>query len=177
MFKFSEVIRSDKKLKELEVSLHRTNKLAVIETIKELRNEEPFEGAVSLLASLFNDSDDQAIKRTISDFCNDLKDQGVRTEIIAEIRKPLKQETIGMLVSSCWQSGLDYSEYLSDLASVFLSGNYATAIECMTVIDESAEKCPRENRNKIIRMIEESPLSGLNEKSALTLELISILER
>ena len=42
---------------------------------------------------------------------NDLKDQSVSKEIITEIRKPFKPSTIRMLVSSCWQSGLDYSEY------------------------------------------------------------------
>ncbi len=82
-----------------------------------------------------------------------------------------------MLVASCWQSGLDYSQYLPELTTTFLEGSYTTAIECMTVIDESAASCTREQKNKIIRTLEDSPLAGLNEKSALTLELLSILER
>ena len=48
-----------------------------------------------------------------------------------EIRKPWKDDTISMLVSSCWQSGLDYSEYSMDFAKVFLKGDYVTAIECL----------------------------------------------
>ena len=45
-----------------------------------------------------------------------------------------------MLVSSCWQSGLNYSEYSTDLAEVFLKGDYVTAIECLTVIEESVNE-------------------------------------
>ena len=63
------------------------------------------------------------------------------------------------------------------MADIFLRCDYATAIECMTVIEESAGKTTREKKDEIIRMIEERPLSVANEKSALTLELISILEK
>ncbi|MCK7536379.1 MAG: hypothetical protein MZV63_38065 [Marinilabiliales bacterium] len=62
-----------------------------------------------------------------------------RTEIIAEIQKAMESTTqSAMLVSSCWQSGLDYSDYSADFAKVFLKGDYATSIECITVIEESA---------------------------------------
>ncbi len=86
------------------------------------------------------------VLRIIEDFLNDLKDQSVRTEVIAEIRKPWKANTISMLVSSCWQSGLDYSDYLADMAKVFLEGDYATAIECMTVIEESVQEQQQEKK-------------------------------
>ena len=171
------MVRSEKKLKELAAKLAGSNKAAVITSIKELRNEEPFEGAISLLSGLYDTTSDSGTRKTIEEFCNDIKDQTARPEIIAEIRKPRSQETISMLVSSCWQSGLDYSEYIKDIAHVFLTGNYATAIECMTVIEEAAVNCTREVKQETIRMIEESPLAGLNEKSSLTLELIGILER
>lgn len=177
MLKIYDVVRSEKRLKELAAKLEGNNKASVISSIKELRNEEPFEGAISLLSALYDTTGDSGIRRTIEEFCNDLKDQSVRPEIIAEIRKPRKQETIGMLVSSCWQSGLDYSDYIKDIASAFLSGSYTTAIECMTVIDEAADNCSLEAKQEVIRLIEDNPLSGLNEKSALTLELIGILER
>jgi hypothetical protein len=47
----------------------------------------------------------------------------------------------------------------------------------MTVIEESVHSSSRERKDEIIKIIEDSPLSRVNEKSALTLELISILER
>ena len=170
------MIKSDKKLKELSLILGRKNNLLISEAIKSLREDEPFEGAIGLLVSLYNENEDRAVRKTIEEFLNDLKDQSARSEVIAEIIKPWKADTISMLAASCWQSGFDYSEYLAEITSIFLKGDYATAIECMTVIEESAGKCSREKKDEVIRMIEDSPFSGVNEKSALTLELIGILE-
>jgi len=171
------VIKSAKKLKELSSSLSGNNSVVVSEAIKALRGEEPFEGAIALLAALFNRTDNRLIQRTIEDFFNDIKDKSVRPEIINEIRKPWKHDTISMLVSSCWQSGLDYSEYLNDMAAVFLNGDYATSIECMTVIEESVRHCSRNTKDAVIKTIENSPLSGTNERLTLTNELISILRK
>jgi hypothetical protein len=171
------VIRSEKKLKELSAALHNKDSLLSLEAIKQLRKEEPFEGAIGLLVSLYNETSDKQIKKVIEEFFNDLKDLSARPEVVMEIRKPREWNTISMLVASCWQSRLDYSDYLTDLARVFLKADYATAIECMTVIEESVHSCSRESKDEIIKIIGDSPLSGVNEKSALTLELISILER
>ena len=78
------------------------------------------------------------IKDLVRSFMNDIKEPGARTEIITEVMKSYKPETISMLVSSCWQSGLDYSEFAGDFANIFLTGDYITALECLTVIEESA---------------------------------------
>jgi hypothetical protein len=171
------VIKSDKKLKEFTALLSRNNKTGISEAIQFLREEEPFEGAIALLASLYDRSDERSILKIIEGFFNDIKDHSVRPEVIAEIRKPWKTNTISMLVSSCWQSGLDYSDYLTDIAKIFLESDYPTAIECMTAISESANNSRRERKDEIIRIVRESSLSFTNEKATLTQELISILEK
>jgi len=81
-----------------------------------------------------------------------------------------------MLVSSCWQSRLDYSEYSGDLAEIFLRSDYVTALECLTVIEESVHVLSPAKRIEIINIIEDSPHKPSNEKTALTHELISILK-
>lgn len=171
------MIKSEKKLKELAEILRRGNSLFITEAIKSLREEEPFEGAIGLLVAFYNDTSDRSGLRIVEDFLNDLKDKSVRAEVIAEIRKPWNSNTINMLVSSCWQSGLDYSDYMADMAKIFLEGDYATAIECMTVIEESVRHSSRKRKDEIIRIVEENPLSGMNDKVTLTRELISMLEQ
>ena len=169
------MIKSEKKLKDLAEVLRKENKLLISEAIGMLREEKPFEGAIHLLTSFYDESDDFLIRKTIAAFMNDLKDQAASAEVISEIRKSWKSDTISMLVSSCWQSGLDYSEFSSDLANVFLKGDYITAIECLTVIEESVNELSLKRRDEIIKIIEESPLSLENEKKPLTVELLSIL--
>ncbi len=175
--KNSKVIRSEKKLKELTEILKKGNALFIAKAIKSLRGEEPFEGAIGLLAEYYNNSSDEVISGLIEDFFNDMKHQSARPEVMAEIRKPWKHDTISMLVASCWQSGLDYSEYTGDIAAVFLEADYATAVECMTVIEESANFNTREQKNKIIEIIKNSSRAFTHEKTALTQELIGILEQ
>lgn len=171
------MLKSEKKIKELSAILSNKNSIIISEAIGLLRDEEPFEGALALLVSYYDKSEDNLVRKTIEDFMNDLKEQSACKEIITEIRKPLKQETISMLVASCWQSGLDYSEYSTDLVEVFLRSDYVTALECLTVIEESVHELNLEKRNELIRIIGESHLQGSNEKTGLTRELIEILKQ
>ncbi|MFA5819461.1 MAG: hypothetical protein WC854_09305 [Bacteroidales bacterium] len=171
------MIRSEKKLKELTSVLNKDNSILISVAIELLREEQPFEGAIGLLTSFYDRTDDFSVRKTIEGFMNDLKDQAASAEVINEIRKQWKADTISMLVSSCWQSGLNYSDYSLDLAEVFLKGDYVTALECLTVIEESVNELSREGKDEIIKIIEESPLSRTNEKRALTFELLSILKR
>jgi hypothetical protein len=171
------MINSVKKYKALESVLNEGDPILISEAIVFLREEIPFEGAIGLLTAFYDKTFDNSIKKTIEGFMNDVKDISVKPEVINEIRKQWKNDTISMLVASCWQSGLDYSEYTSDLAGLFLRGDYVTSIECMTVIEESAAILSSEEKGEIIKVINDNPLSGGNEKKALTVELISILSR
>jgi len=170
-------MKSVKKLQELTSVLGKDNSPLIIETIDNLRNELPFEGAIGLLVAYFDKTSDNDLRKAIENFFNDIKDLSSREEVMTEVRKQWKQRTISMLVSSCWQSGLDYSDYTPDIAKVFLNGDYITAIECMTVIEEFAHQLTREKKNEIIKVIDENPLSVLNEKGALLDELLVILNR
>jgi hypothetical protein len=169
------MIKSDKKIRELSEILNKDNNIVITITIEQLRLEKPFEGAIGMLTAFYDKCDDFSVRKTISGFMNDLKDQSVCQEVIKEIRKGWKSDTISMLVSSCWQSGLNYSKYSLDLAKVFLAGDYVTAIECLTVIEESVHELTKEQRDKVIKLVEENPFPKANEKTTLTSELLSIL--
>src|ERR1035437_6329420 len=171
------MIKSEKKLKKLVETLNKDNNISITDTIELLRKEKPFEGAIGLLTAFYNKTDDMSIRKTIAGFINDLKDQTACEEVIKEIRKEWKPDTISMLVSSCWQSGLNYSVYSPDLARVFLTSDYVTAIECLTVIEDSVNELSKSLKDEIINIIQEITVSQDNEKKPLIFELISILER
>jgi len=171
------VKKSDKKLKELSAVLKKHDTAIIEDAIKSLRAEEAYEGAIGLLVAFYDKCTEKPLTETIEHFFDDLKDLSARPEVIAEIRKPWKPNTISMLVASCWQSGLDYSDYMTDMARTFLKADYATSIECMTVIEESVQKSTRARKDEIINLIMESPHAFMNEKKALVHELIVILER
>jgi hypothetical protein len=76
------MIKSEKKIKELEEILNKDNNIVITEAIELLRQEKPFEGAVGLLTAFYDKTDDFSIRKTIAGFMNDLKDQSVCHEVI-----------------------------------------------------------------------------------------------
>lgn len=124
-----------------------------------LREEQPFEGAIGLLTVCYDKTKDSTIRKSIEGFLNDLKDQTASLEVIEEIRKTYKPETTSMLISSCWQSGLDYSEYSVDFVNTFLKSDYVAGfVECLTVIEESANELSTEKKEEIRKVIFDNPV-------------------
>lgn len=169
------MLKSEKRLKELAGKLNDKKSITIISAIKSLRNEDPFAGAINLLVEVFDKTDDTEIKSLIRNFMNDMKEPGGRVEIIAEIKKAHKPETIGMLVSSCWQSGLDYAQYAPEFVKAFLSGNYVISLECLTVIEESVNNIPAKKKTELLKHLEDNEGIAPGEKRLLLKELISIL--
>lgn len=171
------MIKSEKKLKELAAIFEKNNNKIIIEAISMLREEIPFWGAIGLLTSLYDRNGNIAVRKTIEGFMNDIRDPSAREEIISELRKRWKNDTTRMLVSSCWQSGMNYSEYCQDIINTFISGDYATAIECFTVIEESLDELSRPDKREIIKLLKGNAVAENNEKSRLYLELISLIDK
>jgi hypothetical protein len=169
------MIKSGKKLTDLATILSDKDSVTICETIASLRDEQPFEGAIGLLTTLYDETDDLLIRKAIEAFMNDLRDQSVITEVIAELRKKWDSHTMGMLVSSCWQSSLDYSGYSPDFAKIFIESDYMTAIECLTVIEESVHKLSPEIIDEIISILGPNPFPPASEKRSLYNELLIIL--
>lgn len=169
------MIKSDKKLRELALLLEKDSPALVSDAIEMLRNEEPFEGAVSLLASCYGKSSSVLVKKAVENFFNDLKNKELRSEIVGEIKKDRDPATKTMLVSSCWQSGLDYTDYVTHFARIFLESDYATALECFTVIEGSIPELNRSEKEKITGLLRDNHQADVAKKSLL-LELLSLLE-
>jgi predicted DNA-binding protein len=171
------MIKSDKKLKELEALLEKGDSETIAAAILSLRDEQPYEGVISLLARHYNKSKDIHIRKIIEQFMNDLKDPSACQEVAGEIRRKWDDDTMSMLISSCWQSGLNYSDYTLDIARAYMQCDYVTAIECLTVIETSIDDLGRDKKKEIISLLQSGNFKAAAEKRELTLELISILNR
>lgn len=170
------MIKAEKKLIELGKVLRTTNNTFICEAIELLREERPFEGAIALLTSVYDKTDDRPTRKAIEGFMNDLKDQNAAIEIMDQINKPWNNNTISMLAASCWQSCLDYSRYMANFAEIFMKGDFTTAVECLTVIQESISKITREEKDEIRNILYNNPMVLRKEKSELLNELLSILD-
>lgn len=166
---------TEKKLNELSAVLSRDHSIKISQAISLLRNEPPVAGAIALLVSHYDNSTNYSVRELIKEFMNDIRNQASCIEVIEEIKKNYKAETLQMLASSCWQSGLDYSDHCEEFAGLFLAGDYMTALECFTVIEASVQKIPGKKKEAIIKKIREAMPGVTGEKTALAIELISVL--
>jgi len=176
LFKLSVMIKSDKKLMQLRKVLDGGKHFEIEEQIGLIRNSEPFEGAILLLAAFYDKTSDTGLHLLISGFFNDLKERSACDEVIEALRSSVSNPTRAMLASSCWQSGLDYSNHASALADIYLTGDYLTSLECFTVIDTCSATIPQKDRATIIKMLEKEIENHDKSKQQLTHELISILK-
>jgi len=167
---------SEKKLAELGKVLKSGNRNEIDRKIKSLRSEEPFAGALRMLALFFDSTDDEGLRQTITRFFNDMKERSVRNEVIESLAMVTGRSSKAMLASSCWQSGLDYSEYAVSLAEAFMAGDYETSLECFTVIDNCADSVSEDDSNEIIFRLEKEIANFDDPKKRLTQELILILK-
>lgn len=165
------------KRKELEHILTGGNFVKIDEAIKNLREESPIRGVIEILVSHYESGTDQKVKGLIREFLNDLKDQTSCVEVIEEINKNHSDSTRAMLVASCWQSGLDYSGFVSDFAELFVSGDFATAIECFTVIESSSGHLTKAEKAALVGQLKKNASGVSGEKTALAMELLYFLEQ
>jgi hypothetical protein len=170
------MIRSDKKLADLNKVLKGGKNDEIEEVIGHIRENEPFQGAIMLLALFYDSTDNEGLKVIISGFFNDVKEKSVCKEVIDSIAAVKLPGTKAMLASSCWQSGLDYSDHALALTEYYLEGDYITSLECFTVLDICSPMINEEDRNLILRRLEEESPSPDNARSQLTRELISALK-
>ena len=66
------MIKSDKKLKELDTVFSKGNNIDIDQAIRKLRDEEPFSGAISLLVKLYDSNIDKSLSKLIQEFFNDI---------------------------------------------------------------------------------------------------------
>jgi hypothetical protein len=165
----------DKRIRELREKLHSENSRTVSSAILSLRNEDPFNGAAGQLIELFDRTDDVFIKNLVRNFLNDLKGLSVRAEIVAELSRQHKPDTLAMVASSCWQSGLDYSEYAMDFSREFVQSDYLVALECFTVIEESVPQIPDQTRNDMMIFLSEWREKLPSEKNKLLEALLLLI--
>lgn len=168
--------KSEKKLAELKNLLVNGKYNEIHDRISMLRSEEPFEGAIRSLALFYDKTADEGLKLLITSFFNDMKEKSARAEVVDALSAVSNQFSRTMLASSCWQSGLDYSEYAVALADAFMAGDYMTSLECFTVLETCSASINDRDRAGIITNLEREIPGYDIQKQRLANELITMLK-
>lgn len=147
----------------------------VLKAIHKLR----YEGNIHYipeLIKLLNQTGKEPVERELIRFLADIKDSAAAPLILDSLRDPELAPARGNIISACWQSGFDFSDDLMLFIELFLDGDYRTALESFTVIEESVIKLGKVELEKAReRVLGELKQVG-EEKIPLALELVRILE-
>ena len=176
MLKINEVMTNSKADKLIIQKLFSNNVKDVLFTIKGLRNTGNVE-IIPQLIKLLNQNNDTNVKNDLIHFFNDLKFQEAAGEIIKALKDDNLKNTHQTLLSSCWQSGLDYSSYTNVFIDKFISGTYLEAIESFTVIENFEGKIGGELVEDSIKKLKSEINSVEADKKELLVELVHVLER
>jgi hypothetical protein len=155
-------------------SFESSNTSTILKTIYEVRNS----GSIKMLPVLLkkvNVHTDSEINYEIIRLVSELKSP----EAIPVIAKALKENDFGDyeddLLAACWQSGLNFSSHLRIFAELFIKGDYSTALEAFTVIEESLINASEDEVDSCIRFLKEMEYLVNDEKLPLFRELQKVV--
>lgn len=154
--------------------LQSADSLKVIETLEELR----VSGKVSdipMLIEILHLTQNPEIKLKVAELFANLKESDAIPLIIEAIQNQKYAPELKELVSSCWENGLDYSNYLSLFIDLLIDCDFLIAFEAYTVIVNMTAKIDQAKIDIEIDKLEKALHISTDQKKELMREVIDFL--
>lgn len=119
---------------ELIKGLESGNSDIELQVLNKIRKE-GFADYLPVIADLFVRAESTEVKDKISSIFQDLKDTDGGAIIIDLLKHTSNIELRSMLLTACWASSLDFSNYLEDFIDIALGGEYMQIFEVITVVE------------------------------------------
>ncbi|MFC2118303.1 hypothetical protein ACFLTI_03375 [Bacteroidota bacterium] len=132
---------------------------------------------IPALISVLHHSENNFIRKSISSVLFDLKDKESVPFLIESIRDEENHDELDILVSACWQTGLDFSDHIILFSELFVKEDYIVSIEAYTVIDTHfiENKLSDKSINQMLEILKPAVSTIALEKKTLLEELIKTL--
>ena len=160
---------------ETKATLKSKDEKMIIAKLRELKTKGNA-SILPLILDLLESSSSDDIIQEVLNIIGDLRDQNCAPVIISYIDNKKLGKHVSAIVSSCWQSMLDFHAHLSSFATCFLDGDYQTALEAFTVIEEMLWKSTDEQIQSCKKILVENKKTVTEEKRLLYRELIKVLD-
>lgn len=126
---------SEKKKKELMAQLASSDDAVVIKALNELEGDGDA-SFIPLMINLLETGSDQVVS-IIVEMLSSLKDSSAAKEIIEVLREEENPAVKQLVLSTIWNTNIDYSEYLPDFVLWACEGDYLVALDCLTIIENT----------------------------------------
>lgn len=124
----------DKKVKELLKELNSTSTENQIKAVKGLK-QHGNETVILPLLDLLIATNSEQLQEEIVDLLNTIKSTKVPAIIAPSLVHPKYITLRHTLLTTIWNSGLDYRPYLREIVTVGVEGEMMEALECITIIE------------------------------------------
>ncbi len=164
-----------KKDNEIVKCLRSKNEEVLIETLIKLREL----GHIIYLNDIFDAYENdfnESTKKVFSEFISDIKTEEATKSIVNFIRNLKNEDDIALFTSSCWQSGLDFHNYIDFFIELIIKSNYQVSIEAFTVIENCMHNLDKGLINQQVARLKDSLGIVSEEKKPLIVELINIFQ-
>jgi len=118
----------------------------------------------------------EEVRNSIIRFLNDLKVQDSVDELVKAIHNEVYDTEKEILVSACWQSGLDFSDHIDTFVEIAIKEEYRLAFEAFTVVEQSISNCSNREINSYVSQIRQRIDHVDKDKKVLLGEMIRMLE-
>lgn len=164
--------------KEILISLKSGNDTKAIQAIGFIREHGDNEILKECL-NLLENSVNEDIHKEISSILNDIKNQNSASVITEHISSTENSAVKKILVSSCWQSSLNYSDYIDIFVDVLTNSDYETTIEAFSLIEKliDDDEVSIQKISEIRDKVAESVISIPSEIQPLIMEFIKDLDQ
>jgi len=157
----------DPKIKENLFSTQTKVAISAINSIKEKGNKL----YIPMLFDLLNAEPEKEITDEINKLISTIKDAETRDSFIDAITNEKYKSIRKLVLTACWQNGLDFSNYLPVFVDVVITDDWENAFEAFTIIDNlhslPEQKIVEQSINKI-----ESVMENTTEQKAYFLNEI-----
>ncbi|MBN2485471.1 MAG: hypothetical protein JXB34_05830 [Bacteroidales bacterium] len=167
--------KPDKYYKETEQKFDSGKPAEIIGALNDMR----INGKASVMPLVFRLLEQNPAKEITDEIftlLSQLKNKECVPHIIGALQSGRLEKYNTQLITTCWQSGLDYSEHIIVFAEHFIKGGYQTAIEAFSVIEEWIFESHHETVSECKKFLIGAMDKVSAEKKPLYIELVKVVE-
>lgn len=88
----------------------------------------------SLVQAIDKQSDEKSIAEIV-EFLSSLKSSSATTHVMNIVRNPAYAHQLNRVLSTIWNSPLDYTPYLAEFVKLAVRNDFLTTLECLTILE------------------------------------------
>ncbi|MCF6356290.1 MAG: hypothetical protein L3J54_00665 [Draconibacterium sp.] len=163
--------KTDPKIRENLFSNKTEIVVSAINSIEEKGNK----SYIPILFDLLNSDPEKEIAEKISKLLATVKDEKTTASFIDAITDEKYRSIRKLILTTCWQNGLNYSNYLPVFIDIIINDDWENAFEAFTIIDNLELLPEQKTVDKAIMKIESAMESATEQKAYFMNEILTKL--